>query len=206
MQVRGEFSHMGCPWAVRAAVRPLRSEPERTAAPRASGGGVVSDTECAAGVLFSTLCFPSQASAQKRTKVVDCFKSCLESFITKSQSRTGHTREPDPTHLKLKHETTRGTPTHESTYDAPNRKIHTGSTISNNRFTNAATGQTGTRDPAQSHTHILHAQYLDVGSNGRRHRPSVCVGRDGAQSVRGASFASFVRVGGVGCVPRWHKT
>ena len=29
MQVRGEFSHMGCPWAVRAAVRPLRSEPER---------------------------------------------------------------------------------------------------------------------------------------------------------------------------------
>ena len=30
MQVRGEFSHMGCPWAVRAAVRPLRSEPERT--------------------------------------------------------------------------------------------------------------------------------------------------------------------------------
>ena len=39
MQVRGEFSHMGCPWAVRAAVRPLRSERERTAAPRASGGG-----------------------------------------------------------------------------------------------------------------------------------------------------------------------
>ena len=29
MQVRGEFSHMGCPWAVRAAVRPLRSERER---------------------------------------------------------------------------------------------------------------------------------------------------------------------------------
>jgi hypothetical protein len=39
MQVRGEFSHMGCPWAVRAAVRPLRSEPERTPARPASGGG-----------------------------------------------------------------------------------------------------------------------------------------------------------------------
>ena len=43
MQVRGEFSHMGCPWAVRAAVRPLRSEPERTAAPRASGGGDIAN-------------------------------------------------------------------------------------------------------------------------------------------------------------------
>ena len=41
MQVRGEFSHMGCPWAVRAAVRPLRSEAERTPAPPASGGGGV---------------------------------------------------------------------------------------------------------------------------------------------------------------------
>ena len=39
MQVRGEFSHMGCPWAVRAAVRPLRSDRERTPAPLASGGG-----------------------------------------------------------------------------------------------------------------------------------------------------------------------
>ena len=42
MQVRGEFSHMGCPWAVRAAVRPLRSEPERTPARPASGGGAAS--------------------------------------------------------------------------------------------------------------------------------------------------------------------
>ena len=39
MQVRGEFSHMGCPWAVRAAVRPLRSDRERTPARPASGGG-----------------------------------------------------------------------------------------------------------------------------------------------------------------------
>ena len=29
----------------------------------------------------------------------------------KSQPRTGHTREPDPTHSKLKHATTRSAPT-----------------------------------------------------------------------------------------------
>ena len=33
--------------------------------------------------------------------------------ILKSQPRTGHTREPDPTHNELKHTTTRNTATHE---------------------------------------------------------------------------------------------
>ena len=33
----------------------------------------------------------------------------------KSQPRTGHTREPDPTHNELKHTTTRKTATHERT-------------------------------------------------------------------------------------------
>ena len=35
--------------------------------------------------------------------------------VDKSQPRTGHTREPDPTHNELKHTTTRKTATHERT-------------------------------------------------------------------------------------------
>ena len=38
-------------------------------------------------------------------------------YPLKSQPRTGHTREPDPTHNELKHTTTRKTATHERTPD-----------------------------------------------------------------------------------------
>ena len=50
-------------------------------------------------------------------------RTCSET-VPKSQPRTGHTREPDPTHLKLKHETTRGTPTHESTHQTDLTHTH----------------------------------------------------------------------------------
>ena len=39
----------------------------------------------------------------------------MKSFNTKSQTRTGHTREPDPTHNELKHTTTRKTAARERT-------------------------------------------------------------------------------------------
>ena len=39
MQVRAEFSHMGCPWAVREAVGPLQSVSAPLSARPASGGG-----------------------------------------------------------------------------------------------------------------------------------------------------------------------
>ena len=42
-----------------------------------------------------------------------------------SQPRTGHTREPDPTHLKLRHRTTRGTATHERTHTKQTSFTHT---------------------------------------------------------------------------------
>ena len=46
--------------------------------------------------------------------------------ITKSQPRTGHTREPDPTHNELKHTTTRKTASHERTpADKPHVHTHT---------------------------------------------------------------------------------
>ena len=45
--------------------------------------------------------------------------------ITKSQPRTGHTREPDPTHNELKHTTTRKTASHERTPDKPHVHTHT---------------------------------------------------------------------------------
>ena len=44
--------------------------------------------------------------------------------IIKSQPRTGHTREPDPTHSELKHTITRKTATHERNPDTP-AHVHT---------------------------------------------------------------------------------
>ena len=45
--------------------------------------------------------------------------------ITPSQPRTGHTREPDPTHNELKHTITRKTATHERNPDTPHVHKHT---------------------------------------------------------------------------------
>ena len=43
----------------------------------------------------------------------------LDTVYAKSQPRTGHTREPDPTHNELKHTITRKTATHERNPDTP---------------------------------------------------------------------------------------
>ena len=44
---------------------------------------------------------------------------CTRDHFYTSQPRTGHTREPDPTHNELKHTTTRKTATHERNPDTP---------------------------------------------------------------------------------------
>ena len=49
---------------------------------------------------------------------------------SKSQPRTGHTREPNSTHLKLKRKTTREKPTHERTPNQTNlTHTHTPETV-----------------------------------------------------------------------------
>ena len=50
-------------------------------------------------------------------RVVEAHGSGNKRYPLKSQPRTGHTREPDPTHNELKHTTTRKTATHERTPD-----------------------------------------------------------------------------------------
>ena len=58
--------------------------------------------------------------------------SVRSQISTKSQPRTGHTREPDPTHNELKHTTTRKTATHERTPDKPHVHTHTHTSRSEN--------------------------------------------------------------------------
>ena len=62
--------------------------------------------------------------------------------------RTGHTREPDPTHNELKHTTTRKTATHERTPDKPH--VHTHTHTSRNGERCQSTDATA---PYHSHTH-----------------------------------------------------
>ena len=66
----------------------------------------------------------------------------------KSQPRTGHTREPDPTHLKLRHRTTRRTATHERT--------HTKQTSLTHSHTHTSRSENDVRRrhrPPHTHTH-----------------------------------------------------
>ena len=64
----------------------------------------------------------SRASSQVKSPV-SCTRTVL--FALKSQPRTGHTREPNPTNNALKHTTTRKTATHERNPDAPHVHTHT---------------------------------------------------------------------------------
>ena len=69
-------------------------------------------------------------------------------YLPKSQPRTGHTREPDPTHLKLRHRTTRRTATHERT--------HTKQTSLTQSHTHTSRSENDVRRrhrPPHTHTH-----------------------------------------------------
>ena len=70
--------------------------------------------------------------------------------IFKSQPRTGHTREPDPTNNALKHTTTRKTATHERNPDAPH--VHTHTHTHTSRHTPSATP---TRERTRQGNHRL---------------------------------------------------
>ena len=82
-------------------------------------------------------------------------RTCSET-VPKSQPRTGHTREPDPTHLKLKHETTRGTPTHESTHQTDLTHTHITHTHTHTSDTMHQVREVATLAPCTLHspTHV----------------------------------------------------
>ena len=69
----------------------------------------------------------AQTSYCSTRRVAEAHGSGNKRYPLKSQPRTGHTREPDPTHNELKHTTTRKTATHERTPDKPHvhKGVHT---------------------------------------------------------------------------------
>ena len=67
----------------------------------------------------------AQTSYCSTRRVGEAHGSGNKRYPLKSQPRTGHTREPDPTHNELKHTTTRKTATRERTPDKPHVHTHT---------------------------------------------------------------------------------
>ena len=90
---------------------------------------------CMVSLKLVSLCVPAPPPPGLFTGTVCMFVRSFEVF--KYQPRTGHTREPDPTHNELKHTTTRKTATHERNPDAPH--VHTHTHTHTSRHTPSAT-------------------------------------------------------------------
>jgi hypothetical protein len=91
--------------------------------------------------------FPFATCLTEVSELYTVLHSCF-----KSQPRTGHTREPDPTHNELKHTTTRKTATHERNPGTPHVHTHTHTHTTVERKTPSATH---TRERTRQGNHRL---------------------------------------------------
>ena len=103
-------------------------------------------------------CIRKQVGYKSMYKSLPCYPDnplppwANHSVSSKSQPRTRHTREPDPTHSELKHTTTRKPATHERTPDKPHVHTHTLTHLPCSRAPERRPKPTDTA-PHDSHTH-----------------------------------------------------